>query len=183
MDTKVLSITIPEGLPQALKMSDEEFLKEARALLAAKLYELGKVSLGVAAEIAGTERLTFLALLDRYGVPAFRDEVREYLEIAVLTVVLRAGAKMTRLTELIHRAIPYPVVLVILDGGAISISLAHKRWSQGETGKVVIEMFGRQLHCGWMPSQRGELRSSRASLYPDCRGVTCSRFMRAGLTA
>ena len=42
------------------------------------------------------------------GVPIFRDEVREYLEIAVLTVALRAAAKPTRLIELIHRAIPYP---------------------------------------------------------------------------
>ena len=76
MNTKVLPITIPEGLPQALKMSDEEFLKEASILLAAKLYELGKVSLGVAAEIASTDRLTFLGLLGRYGVAAInlRDE-------------------------------------------------------------------------------------------------------------
>jgi hypothetical protein len=35
-----------------------------------------------------------------------------YLEIAVLTVALRPAAKPTRLIELIHRAIPYPVLLV-----------------------------------------------------------------------
>jgi hypothetical protein len=40
---------------------------------------------------------------------------------------------------LIHRAIPYPLVLVAAHDGAISLSLAHKRWSQGERGKVVIE--------------------------------------------
>lgn len=76
MDTKVLPITIPQGLPQALKMSDEEFLKEARILLAAKLYELGRVSLGIAAQIAGTDRLTLLDLLGRYGVAAInlKDE-------------------------------------------------------------------------------------------------------------
>ena len=38
---KVLSIPIPDTLPQALKMSDDEFSQEARILLAAKLYELG----------------------------------------------------------------------------------------------------------------------------------------------
>jgi len=73
------------------------------------------------------------------GVPAFRDKMREYLEIAVLTATLRAAAKPARLTELIHRAIPYPLVLITARGDTVSLSLAHKRWSQGETGKVVIE--------------------------------------------
>ena len=89
----------------------------------------------------GIEELIWVAALKptNIGVPAFRDEVREYLEIAVLTATLRAAAKATRLTELIHRAIPYPVVLVTAQGDGVSLSLAHKRWSQGETGAVVIE--------------------------------------------
>ena len=89
----------------------------------------------------GIEEIMWVAALKptNVGIPAFQDDVREYLEIAVLTVELRASAKLPRLVELIHRAIPYPVVLVAAHGGAISLSLAHKRWSQGETGKVVIE--------------------------------------------
>jgi len=89
----------------------------------------------------GVEEMVWIAALKptNVGVPAFRDDVREYLEIAVLTVELRASAKPPRLIELIHRAIPYPVVLVTGHGGAVCLSLAHKRWSQGETGKVVIE--------------------------------------------
>lgn len=89
----------------------------------------------------GIEDLFWVAALKptNIGVPAFRDEAREYLEIAVLTTTLRAAAKPSRLAELIHRAIPYPVVLVALQGSSISLSLAHKRWSQGEMGKVVIE--------------------------------------------
>ena len=93
----------------------------------------------------GIEEMYWIAALKptNIGVPIFRDEVREYLEIAVLTVTLRAAAKPGRLTELIHRAIPYPVVLVAGDGETVSLSLAHKRWSQGETGKVVIEEIRR----------------------------------------
>ena len=89
----------------------------------------------------GIEELLWVAALKptNIAVPAFRDEVREYLEIAVLTATLRAGAKPTRLIELIHRAIPYPLVLVAAQGDTVTLSLAHKRWSQGETGKVVIE--------------------------------------------
>ena len=54
-------------------------------------------------------------------------------------LALRPAAKPPRLIELIHRAIPYPVVLVTEHRGALTLSLAHKRWSQGEVGKVVIE--------------------------------------------
>src|ERR1700684_2535597 len=80
----------------------------------------------------GLEELFWVAALKptNIAVPAFRDDVREYLEIAVLTVMLRSSAKPMRLIELIHRAIPYPVVLVTAQGGAVSLSLAHKRWSQ-----------------------------------------------------
>lgn len=89
----------------------------------------------------GIEELLWVAALKptNIAVPAFRDDVREYLEIAVLTATMRACAKPTRLIELIHRAIPYPIVLWTEQGGAFSLSLAHKRWSQGEAGEVVIE--------------------------------------------
>jgi hypothetical protein len=89
----------------------------------------------------GIEELLWVAALKatNIGVPTFRDDVREYLEIAILTLALRPAAKAGRLVELIHRAIPYPVVLLAGQGEAVSLSLAHKRWSQGEIGKVVIE--------------------------------------------
>lgn len=89
----------------------------------------------------GIEELLWVAALKptNIAVPIFRDEVREYLEIAVLTAMLRSAAKLIRLIELIHRSIPYPLVLVAAQGDTVSLSLARKRWSQGEAGKVVIE--------------------------------------------
>jgi len=87
------------------------------------------------------EEIVWVAALKptNIGVPAFQDAVREYLEIAVLTVELRPEANPARLIELIHRAIPYPLILATGQGGSVTLSLAHKRWSQGEAGKVVIE--------------------------------------------
>lgn len=92
----------------------------------------------------GVEELFWVAALKptNVGVPAFRDVAREYLEIAVLTAAFRQGAKASRLVELVHRAIPYPVVLISASSASpreTLFSVAHKRWSQGETGKVVIE--------------------------------------------
>lgn len=89
----------------------------------------------------GIEELLWLAALKptNIGVSAFSDNMREYLEISVLTSKFRSAAKLLRLIELIHRAIPYPVILIVAHREAVNISLAHKRWSQGEIGKVVIE--------------------------------------------
>jgi len=78
-------IPVPEGLPQALKMSEAEFTAEARFLLAAKLYELGRVSAGLAAQLACCDRLTFLASLSRYGVPTINlrgEEIALEIEAA-----------------------------------------------------------------------------------------------------
>lgn len=93
----------------------------------------------------GIEELQWIAALKptNIAVPAFRDAEREYLEVAVLTAFFRQNAKVARLTELIHRAVPYPVLLVssYRDGGAdiITVSAAHKRFAQNEAGKFVVD--------------------------------------------
>ena len=89
----------------------------------------------------GIQELSWIAVLKptTIGLAAFRDDAREYLEAAVVTAGLRPTAKPARLVELIHRAIPYPVILFTSQGDDVTLSLAHKRWSQGKTGKVVLE--------------------------------------------
>lgn len=64
------SLTIPysEDLLLSLKESPEEFEAEARLLLAVKLYELGRVSTGRAAELAGVSRVEFFFILGRFGL-------------------------------------------------------------------------------------------------------------------
>lgn len=93
----------------------------------------------------GIEELQWVAALKptNIAVPAFRDAEREYLEVAVLTAVFRQNAKVARLTELIHRAVPYPVLLVSSfrdgDTDSIAVSAAHKRFAQNEAGKYVVD--------------------------------------------
>jgi hypothetical protein len=73
------------------------------------------------------------------GVPSFSDEVREYLEIAVIACALRSSAKAARLIELIHRAIPYPVILLAADENGLTISAAHKRRTLNDAARVVLD--------------------------------------------
>lgn len=89
----------------------------------------------------GVEELEWLAALKptTIGVAPYRDAAREYLEIAVLALKLRAKAKPNRVEELVHRAVPYPVVLITEQPPLLSMSVAHKRWSQGEAGATVLD--------------------------------------------
>jgi len=76
------------------------------------------------------------------GVPDYRDTEREYLEIAVLAVTMRGlikAASLSRLAELLHRAVPYPIFLLLSDGQSLTLSLAHKRWAQNVADKVVLD--------------------------------------------
>jgi hypothetical protein len=101
----------------------------------------------------GIEELVWIAALkpNTVGVASYRDETREYLEIAVLLVRLRENAKANRLAELIHRAVPYPVLLIADQSGEIFLSLAHKRWSEAEHGETVAEEVDHvSLTHNWM---------------------------------
>lgn len=89
----------------------------------------------------GIDEMLWLATLKptTIGVAEYRDDAREYLEIPVLRLRLHATASAARLLELVHRAIPYPLLLVTEQGERCSLSAAHKRWSLGEAGKTVLE--------------------------------------------
>ncbi len=78
-------VSYPEGLPQTLKLSDAQFSEALGFLAAAKLYELGRLSAGKAAGLAGMDRLTFLARLITVKVPAINlqdEEITAEIEAA-----------------------------------------------------------------------------------------------------
>jgi predicted HTH domain antitoxin len=58
---------------------------EARLFLAAKLFELDKLSLGKAAELSGHSKSTFIELVSKMGIPVIKyppDELEQ--EMALL---------------------------------------------------------------------------------------------------
>jgi len=89
----------------------------------------------------GIEQVQWVAALkpSTIGVAAYKDNEREYLEIAVLNIILRPAAKMTRLVELLHRVVPYPVLALTSHDVYLNLSLVHKRWSQVEADKTVLD--------------------------------------------
>ncbi len=68
MADNVMTIHYPDELLLSLKENPDEFEAEARLLLAVKLYELGRVSTGMAARLAGMSRVAFIFALSRFGI-------------------------------------------------------------------------------------------------------------------
>ena len=80
---------------------------------------------------------------DTVNISMYVTDTVEYLEIAVIRVVLKAGKKnkdrLTNITKLLHTLIPYPVVLLAELQDELAISLADKRINQADKTKLVIE--------------------------------------------
>ena len=75
-------LDLPEETLSALKLSPEKAKAEIRFASAAKFYEIGRLSSGAAANLAGVPRAVFLAKLADYGVDTFNLSEADLLEEA-----------------------------------------------------------------------------------------------------
>jgi len=117
----------------------------------------------------GIEEVTWIAALKpaNAGIPEYQDDQRTYLELAVVSVALKQEAgkpvlsprSASRVAELVHRAIPYPVMLVLDQGDEISLSLAHIRWAQQEAEKTVLD--GSTIEANLPKTNRDQANTSQ----------------------
>jgi predicted HTH domain antitoxin len=74
---ETVSLEYPADVRLTLRETKEEFAQELKMRAAVSLYELGKISLGKAAALAGLDRATFLLSLGRYRVLVFTYTAEE----------------------------------------------------------------------------------------------------------
>jgi len=89
METEELTVRYPRGFEHAVHMTKGELEHHIRLMAALKMFELGKVSSGKAAELAGMSRIEFLEACGRYKVSVFNyppeeaeEEIKRDLEEA-----------------------------------------------------------------------------------------------------
>jgi predicted HTH domain antitoxin len=75
-----LTLNVPDEALISLKTEANAFGRELLLLAAVKLFELGKLSSGRAAQLAGLSRVEFLMLLPRYQVSPYEHLTADELE-------------------------------------------------------------------------------------------------------
>ncbi len=75
-----VTLTIPDETLQALQTTPDKLSQEMLLVVAVKLYELGRLSSGAAANLAGIPRTVFLSKLGDYGVDTFHVSEAELIE-------------------------------------------------------------------------------------------------------
>ena len=86
---------------------------------------------------------------DNHGVllNSYTDAEHDFSCLALIDVVLRKPGKAARIAELCHRAMPYPLIVILHDGDKLWFSMAEKRFSRDGKEQVVLEQ---QTNTGWI---------------------------------
>jgi predicted HTH domain antitoxin len=80
-----VELEVPDEALDALRLTPQALGEELRLAAAVKLYELGRLSSGAAAALAGVPRVVFLSRLGEYGVDTFRlseEKLRQETRLA-----------------------------------------------------------------------------------------------------
>jgi Uncharacterised protein family (UPF0175). len=77
----IISIELPQTVFSAIRKNPDEFIREMRIAVAIKWYELGEVSQGKSAEIAGLTRTEFINALSRYRVDFMQYTAEELANV------------------------------------------------------------------------------------------------------
>ena len=85
------------------------------------------------------------------NIAPYKDDELEYPEVAVLNVELSSPNRAKRIAHFIHRAIPYPLILLftcsIEERENLMVALAFKRTNQTDREKWVIND---SMNTGWI---------------------------------
>ena len=77
--SKIVAIEFPDDVFTGFAQEPEQVARELRVAAAIKWYEIGRLSQGKAAEVAGLSRAQFVTELSRFGVSPLQETAAEAL--------------------------------------------------------------------------------------------------------
>ena len=88
-------------------------------------------------------KITWLCCLkpETINIQPYKDDIRDYPEIEVIEIEIINDTKLRRITEIIMRTIPYPMVLIFKFVDKTQLFVAHQRTNQNDSSKNTIEEF------------------------------------------
>ncbi len=84
---------------------------------------------------------------DTINIQPYKSDERDYLEIEIMEVQLNDASKIKRIAEIIMRAIPYPILLVLVKESQIQLVTGDMRKNLSDSSKVTVEDFS---FTGWI---------------------------------
>ena len=103
------------------------------------------------------------------NIPKLEDDEREYLEIAILQVMLTVADRHLRIASVIQKAIPYPLLIVFVCGSRLAITAADKRINRADANKIVTEAI---YDTGWIDMAAPD--AAQAAFLSDFRATNFS---------
>jgi len=82
MHPQTIEIEIPEAIAEYLRIDNIALKSRIETYLLADLVQQGAISFGKAAELAGTDKMSFILHMGRIGIPYYNGTISEVLEDA-----------------------------------------------------------------------------------------------------
>ena len=112
---------------------------------------------------------------DNINIQSYKDEIREYEEIAVMEVMLVSDQKFKRIAEIIQIIIPYPLIIIFSYGDKSLINVAHKRINLTDEAKNTVEEY---IYTEWIDLANKTDRQKQFIDNLDVKGLSFSNFYR-----
>ncbi len=88
---------------------------------------------------------------DTLNIPTYKDETREYDEIAIISVRINDRTKCKKVAEIIQKTIPYPILLVLGQEDEVMLNVTHKSINQIDSSRNTIDEM---LSTQWIKNSK-----------------------------
>lgn len=129
IETLFSSMEIPEACLLDKPVYKKMFLDNA---------ELDQTDKRALSEDVGRIRWRYTLKPETINIRPFQDDTHDYPEVAILSIELSSPNRAQRIAAFMHRAIPYPLILVFEYESKLSIAVAEKRINLADKSKMVI---------------------------------------------